>query len=154
MVTRKTPNGSPQHKWDKKWLKRWMSSRARKSEGLLEDYLAAKAQKEKGEAAEVTARAKRQNQEKRIRDQVEVQEFIKALNEICQLPPGAQKIGLVKLLEKNPGLAKEIQKLERLGMIHASRLKSEIARFIHENNRLLTPPDADQSTTRRGTSKH
>lgn len=153
MAQHKSPNSLPQVRGSKGWLKRWLSSRTTKGEVLLEDYLAVKIQREKNEAAEIAARANCHYQEKRIRDQVEVQEFIKALNQICHLPPSAQKIALAKLLEKNPGLAKYVQKHEKLMSIQASRLKSKKAKSINDNKRLLIPSDVDKSISCKETSK-
>ncbi len=101
-----------------------------KGVGLAEAYAGArvaqeenKAKKTAAEAAEIAARKRQIDDERRSQKekagQETVQHFIENVDRILELPPEGQGIALAKLVAKNPDIEKQLDKITAtLGKLH------------------------------------
>lgn len=106
--------------WDP--FKRWMRDKMQRADGLIDELAGAKVDQEKNKAAKLAADAaesaarKEETEAKTdIVNQQAVQEFSKAVEHISALPAGLERdIGFLKLMEKNPGILEQAEKLEEM----------------------------------------
>lgn len=120
------PNSPGQPIEQSKWLhfKSWLSTRFKKGESLATQYASAKSAREENEskktvqeAAEIAARKDSEIQRKKILDQEEVIAFCTAVNDIFAddgLAPEAKDLKFAKLMEKNPQIMAQLDKVKEV----------------------------------------
>lgn len=111
------PNSPERTKERTRWqrFKFWLFPHLKKSRELAEAYAEAKVEKEKSEARKTTEEAAEIAARKDITRQKEVREFNIIIDDIFKddtLPPGAKALKLAKLIEKNPQVAKQLQRVK------------------------------------------
>jgi len=104
-----------QTRWER--FKFWLFPHLRKSGELAEAYAEAKVEKEKSEARKRTEEAAEIAARKDVTRQEEVKEFCSIVDGIFAddgLPPGAKALKLAKLMEENPQVAAQLDKIKDL----------------------------------------
>lgn len=102
-------------RWER--FKFWLSPHLKKNEELAEAYAKAKVEKEKSEARKRTEEAAEIAARKDLTRQKEVKEFCNIVDVIFAddgLPPGAKALKLAKLMEENPQVAAQLDKIKDL----------------------------------------
>ncbi|MCH8922935.1 MAG: hypothetical protein IIA67_07285 [Planctomycetes bacterium] len=139
-------------------FKEWFREKLQLAECLTERLATAKVDQEENKAAQLAADAAEKAARKEetlaktdIANQQAVQEFTKAVEHIGGLPAGQQEIAFLKLIEKNPNIMEQIDKLDamftKLRLLkHANLIelpKQEPARAVAEQGNLIEASVSD-----------
>lgn len=121
-----TPNLPDRPKEPTRWqsFKCWLFPHLKRSEELGEAYAEAKVERERSEARKTAEEAAEIAARKDVLRQEEVKQFNDIINDIFAddgLPPGAKAFKLAKLIEKNPQIGAQLEKVK--GIIGELSLK-------------------------------
>lgn len=137
---------------------KWFRKKCELADSLVEqtatahaDLITNKAAKVGEEAGEAAARKDELVAKTDIAKQHSVREFINSVREIGDLPEGQQPLAILKLMQENPGLEDQIERVQdvmnRLSMMHGTHLvalpKQEPARAGADQGNLIEASVSD-----------